>query len=118
MDKRKLANRHDIIVLSIIVILTCVYVLFVMNREGSANMQAEIKMQERVIETIKLKEDRIFSIAEHPAIQFIVSDGRIAFYKSDCPDQICVRNGFLHLPGQFSVCLPNRVILTIVDPVY
>ena len=72
-------------------------------------------MNGNVVHTKTLDEDVIFSLSEHPAIHFVVSNGRIAFYKSDCPDQICIRNGFLHLAGHSAVCLPNRVVLTIVS---
>ena len=113
MDKRKLINRYDLLIMGIAVVLAlCVYLFFFANR---AAVQAEVRMHGRTVQTITLEEDKVFSLAEHPAIQFIVSNGRIAFYKSDCPDQICVRNGFLHLVGQSSVCLPNRVVLTIVS---
>jgi len=116
VDKRKLINRCDIFGIAIILII-CVCALFVLNRANDTEIQAEIKVRDSVVQMIALDEDKIFVLDEHPAIEFIVRDGRIAFYKSDCPDQICVRNGFLHLAGQISVCLPNHVALVIVSSI-
>ena len=116
MDKRKLINRSDFMLIGIVVILAfCIYALFSLTRTSGVYLQAEIRVDGRVVQTLNLYDDAIITLTEHPAIQFIVNNGRIAFYKSDCPDQICVRNGFLHLAGHMSVCLPNRVVLAVVS---
>ena len=116
MDKRKLISRNDLIIISIVVICAICFYLIYALRTNNTGTHAEIRMNGNVILTVSLEENKIFSVEEHPAVQFIVRDGRIAFYASDCPDQICVRNGFLHLAGQASVCLPNRIVLNIVSP--
>jgi len=114
MNNRKLINRKDFIFVGIAVALAlCIYI-FVIGRPNLAP-QAEIRLHGRTVKTISLENNSTFTLAEYPAIRFIINDGRIAFYSSDCPDQICVRRGFLHLPGQSAVCLPNRVVLTIID---
>jgi len=35
--------------------------------------------------------------------------------KSPCPNQTCVSSGSIHKPGQWTACLPNRVILYIEE---
>ena len=42
-----------------------------------------------------------------------VEKGRIRFKEADCPDQICVRRGWLQNPGDMAVCLPNKAIIRI-----
>ena len=117
MDKRKLISTIELFIIGVITLLAvCVYAFSTTIRANNTGIQAEIRMYGEIVKTISLDEDVIFSLAGHSAIQFIVQNGRIAFYKSDCPDQICVRNGFLHIAGQSSVCLPNRVALFIVNP--
>ena|SRR6056297_1981 len=32
---------------------------------------------------------------------------------SDCPDQVCVRDGTINSPGEILVCLPHRLIVEI-----
>lgn len=34
---------------------------------------------------------------------------------SPCPDKICVRMGWLSRPGDYSACLPNKVLAEIID---
>ena len=61
---------------------------------------------------VHLDENRTFYII--PNVIFEVRDGRIAFIKSDCPDQICVRAGFIGQAGQMAACLPNGLVLSLL----
>ena len=116
MDKRKLISLNEFFVIAVVAILAfCSYIFFANTGAHGHVVRAEIRMYDSVIYVITLEEDRVLYIPQHPAVKFIVSDGRIAFYKSDCPDQVCVRTGFLHLSGQLAVCLPNRVVLSVVE---
>ena len=43
------------------------------------------------------------------------ADGRIRFYSSGCPDQICVHSGWLSREGQSAACIPAGIALKITD---
>jgi hypothetical protein len=45
--------------------------------------------------------------------QLVYEAGRIRFAQADCPDQICVRTGWISRPGQLAACVPGRLILKI-----
>lgn len=40
--------------------------------------------------------------------------GRIRFSESDCPNKTCVKTGWLTRPGAKAVCIPSRVVITII----
>ena len=42
-----------------------------------------------------------------------VTDGRIRFRQSGCPDKICVHSGWLSKKGQTAACLPAGVSVRI-----
>lgn len=42
-----------------------------------------------------------------------VNKDRIRIEKANCPDQICVRTGYISKAGQTIVCLPHRVVIEI-----
>lgn len=44
-----------------------------------------------------------------------VDKDRIRIIYSDCPDQDCVRQGWVSRPGQIVVCLPNKIVIKIVN---
>ncbi len=40
----------------------------------------------------------------------------IEILKAHCPDQVCVRTGFIQKAGQSIVCVPNEVIVSLQTP--
>lgn len=44
-----------------------------------------------------------------------VPDQGIAIVESSCPDQICVRTGYINKAGQSVVCVPNQVMLGLLS---
>jgi hypothetical protein len=75
---------------------------------------AEVAVNGQVDRRIPLSEDGLYSPAGMPNVEIAVEKGMAGFVRSDCPDKICVHMGFLSLPGQSAVCLPNRVVLRVV----
>ena len=45
----------------------------------------------------------------------LVEPGRVCVSEADCPDQICVRQGWLTDQAQPVVCLPHRLMLRVRD---
>ncbi len=42
-----------------------------------------------------------------------VRPGSIGIVSADCPDKICVQQGFLHDSRLPVTCLPNRIVITL-----
>ena len=45
----------------------------------------------------------------------LFSGTEIAFITSDCPDHVCIKNGWLAREGEQAICLPNRVSVILTD---
>lgn len=41
------------------------------------------------------------------------ANGSIRFAHAECPDQVCVKTGWISRPGQIAVCLPAGVMIKI-----
>ncbi|MDK2917845.1 MAG: hypothetical protein PWQ37_578 [Candidatus Petromonas sp.] len=42
-----------------------------------------------------------------------IEDGGANIIDADCPDKICVKDGFISKPGEVLVCLPNKLVVEI-----
>lgn len=42
-----------------------------------------------------------------------INNGGVRITDSDCPDKICVKDGFKSNPGEVLVCLPHKVVIEI-----
>ena len=45
----------------------------------------------------------------------VISGNGARITSSPCLNQVCVAAGLIRLPGQWAVCLPNRVMLYIIN---
>ncbi|MBQ6026404.1 MAG: NusG domain II-containing protein [Lachnospiraceae bacterium] len=45
----------------------------------------------------------------------VISDGKADMESADCPNQICVHHSAISHTGETIVCLPNRVVIEVVD---
>lgn len=43
-----------------------------------------------------------------------VKGNRVRLIDADCPDKLCVRQGWIQYTGQCITCLPNKLTVTIV----
>ncbi len=113
----KFFKKTDLIVIIILLVISAtVYVTYNYLAQGE-EAKAEIYLESELMKTVVLStgEDSTFSIPGKENVVFhLYKDGFIAFEKSDCPDQICVHSGRLHIVGQSAACLPNGLILKIV----
>lgn len=44
-----------------------------------------------------------------------IEDGMAAVSEASCPDKLCVHEGNISFSGQSIICLPNKLVVEIVD---
>ncbi len=42
-----------------------------------------------------------------------IKDGRVRMKDADCPDRICMRQGWIERSGEAITCLPNRIVVEV-----
>ncbi len=113
----KFMKKTDIIIVSVILIISAIaYVSYhyVFNQKAA---KAEIYYKSQLVQTVDLTAgvDKRFSIPQNQHVVFhVYKDGSICFGESDCPDKICIRAGKLHTIGESAACLPNSIVMKIV----
>lgn len=113
----KFFKKTDIIVILAIVSVSALAWLLYGFLMSDTAARAEIYYNSELVLTIDLDtgEEKFFSIPQKPNVVFhLDKEGNICFEKSDCPDQVCVHAGKLHMVGQSAACLPNGIVVKIV----
>lgn len=112
----KFAKRKDLLIIAAILaaglIGMGIYALVNLQSPGD-RLYAEIYYMDELVKVVYLDKDLKFNLDQHPAIEFEVKDGAIAFIHSDCPDKICIMMGPQDSIGGFAACLPNRTMLWV-----
>ena len=113
--------KNDILLIVIILILAGgVWVYTLCNREAGG--MAVVTVDGKVEDILPLSKDTALGInADYLgtgetgfANVIVVENGRVCVKDADCPDQICVRTGWIEYDGQMIVCLPHKLIVTVV----
>ncbi len=111
----KTGDKVLIICLAVIAVLILVW-----NTVGVSPGQAVtavITQDGSVIKEINLNDlkEPEFIYIDEPVKQLIRAEkGKIRFMESDCPNKTCVKTGWLTKAGDRAVCIPSKVVITIV----
>ena len=114
MDKSGVRNgRPSLFRWGDAVVILAVLLLIAGSRPGAS---AVITTPEGEI-TWELSRDNTWELTGRDGIPVVIeaADGRIRFYSSGCPDQICVHSGWLSREGQSAACIPAGIALKITD---
>ncbi len=110
-------NKHIILGLLMLILISITASYLINQRYAGDNMVLEISKDGELIEQIDLstvtnKQIKITSQDGHYNTVEI-KDGQARVKEADCPNQICVKTGWLSRPGHTSFCAPNRLMITI-----
>jgi hypothetical protein len=106
-------------ILALAIALVAVLSLLMRSHDTSGSVLAEIKVGTAVIEAIDL------SAVTEPYTKTVytgndgynvieVREGMIRVVEANCPEQIDVRQGWISSPYESIVCLPHRLVITIL----
>lgn len=111
----KTGDKILIIVLAVIAVFILAWNSFGVS--SGQQVTAVITQDGKIIKQINLtalKNPESVYIDE-PVKQVIRAEqGKIRFMESDCPNQTCVKTGWLTKAGDRAVCLPSKVVVTII----
>lgn len=83
---------------------------------GETGGKAEIIFNDNVIDIINLEQncDYHYNGSVSP-VTVSVFNGKIRISESGCPRGLCMRQGEISREREIIVCIPNRIMITIVD---
>lgn len=100
-----------------LLVIVCVTASVIYNAKTKTYSVAEIVSAGEVIETVDLsKVTGTYEIevnTESGYNKISVEPGRIAVIEADCPDKICVNQGYIEDSGLPIVCLPHKLTITM-----
>ncbi len=103
-------NLKWILIFMALCILCAVFYL-VTPREKS--LTAEITSDGNLIKTVNLDENAEFTVENNGYNTIKVENGKIAVIDADCPDKICVNQGYISGGVLPIVCLPHKLVITV-----
>ncbi len=80
--------------------------------------QVAVRVDREVMATFPLDENREYTIDNGWGGEnhLVIQDGLACVDHASCPDKICVMQGAISQTGEAIICLPNAVVVEIVEP--
>ncbi len=107
-------KKADFILIGAVV---CVALLIgvILYFAGNNGAYAEVEVDGKVVETLPLGENTTYEIStENGTNTLVIEDGCAYMADADCPDLICVKHRKISKKGESIICLPHKVIVTVV----
>lgn len=117
MDQESHLRYRSLILAGVFIVFALAFLLFQYLHPGKKGAAAEISCSGQVTQVLDLSKNQEVTIQtpNGGTNQLIVKDGEIWCYDASCPDKLCVKQGKKHLDTDTIVCLPNQMIVTIIE---
>ena len=114
---KSLWNKKDLLFIAAILLAAGLAFLFFRPQPSESLSRAEISVDGETAMELDLSEDQVLTVdgagGGYNRIQ--VRDGAVSVLEASCPDKVCVHTGTVRYPGETIVCLPNRMIITVIQ---
>ncbi|SKA64401.1 hypothetical protein SAMN02745111_00959 [Eubacterium uniforme] len=116
-ETNKFLNNKIEKALWIIILGVAVALFLFLKFSANDGEQVIVKVDKKEIARYDLNTDRevIIDGKDGGKNTLVIKDGKAYIKDATCPDKLCEHQGKIHMVGQSLICLPNRVVIEIVD---
>ena len=109
-------RKHTTLVRDTLLILTLLLIgiilLFVLRGQSNEGSYVIIMYQNEEKARFSLASDGIYNI-NNGKNKIEILGGKVRMTYADCPDELCIRQGWIEYDGQSIICLPNKITVMV-----
>ena len=109
--------RNDIILIAGLALVSVIGLIYLfVFREGGNTVKVTVDGETYGIYSLSddISEDIITGENNEHSNRFVIRDGKAYMEYASCPDGICVSHRPVFRDGESIVCLPNKVVITVI----
>ena len=117
MKKQKLFRKNDILFAAAVLLTAVVVYLVIYGIYGTEGAGVQVVKDGEVYAEYPLDEDRKVQIdygRSEGLNVLVIENGKASVTEADCPDKLCVKQRFICKDGESIVCLPHKLVITVV----
>lgn len=110
-------KKADFIVIGVVAVIVGVMLFFLYGVNTSAGDMVQIQIDGECVETLYLDENTTREIlTDNDGVNILViENGSAVVTDANCPDGICANHRAISKTGESIICLPHKVVITIVN---
>ena len=109
-------RKHTTLVRDTLLILTLLLIgiilLFVLRGRSNEGSYVIIMYQNEEKARFSLASDGIYNI-NNGKNKIEILGGKVRMTYADCPDELCISQGWIEYDGQSIICLPNKITVMV-----
>ncbi|MDD7183454.1 NusG domain II-containing protein [Peptostreptococcus anaerobius] len=107
-------KKKDIIVIFVVAIAIISSILVNRSLNSSPASTVQIYVGDKLYKELPINKDTTITLDNSGKNIIKVHNNGVEMIEANCPDQVCIKTGFISKPGQSIVCLPHKVNVKIV----
>ena len=111
MDRKHTTLVRDTLLI-ITLLLIGIILLFVLRGQSNEGSYVIIMYQNEEKARFSLTSDGIYDI-NNGKNRIEILGGKVRMTYADCPDELCIRQGWIEYDGQSIICLPNKITVMV-----
>ena len=117
MENKSIRHKKDFIFLGILFVVAIAFLLWFLLGYRDKGMMVEVTIDGEVYGTYSLSDEQEIPIEKEGNTTniLIIEDGKADMTWADCPDKLCVHQAAVSNVGETIVCLPNKVVVTVIN---
>lgn len=109
-------KKADFIVIAVTAVLILISCVFLYGVNDGTGKYVQVEVDGAVTDTLPLDKDTVLEIStEKGSNTLVIKNGEAAVTRADCPDLICVNHRVVKRNGESIICLPHRVVITVIS---
>ncbi len=111
-------RRNDVILIAIVIVVALMlglYLQFFKQTGDMVEVTVDGEFYGRYSLSEELTEDIHTGFDGRQLNRLVIKDGKAYIEKASCPDGICADHRPVYRDGESIICLPNRVVVTVVS---
>ena len=114
-------KKADVLVIFLIIISSFLIYFFtnkLPKEDEFSSKKLVVTVDGKIYKEVELNEDTNLDLdidTKYGKNEVHIDNGKVHMHESDCKDKICIKMGEISLTGDSIICLPNRLMLKIVE---
>lgn len=109
-------KKADFIVIVAVLAVAGVLVFFLYFVNGDSGKYVRVESNGKVVDIVELDKDFEKQYDFNGETNtLVIKDGKADIVEANCKDEICVNHIPIHRAGESIICLPHKLVVTVVD---